>query len=149
MYTFFFRKGLIVSLDKALISRLGSCRALWSCIKTAFCTLKSLVTIEGHYMTKNPGMFSSKKHNFFVTEEKKTWTFCMTWWWGWVNYQEVFIFEVDLSFNGWHLGCIGKPGHLTCCLALSANHFAGSVFTWRHLMKLISKRLMRQWFNDP
>ncbi len=57
----FFRKWLIVSLDKALISRLGSCRFLWSCIEAVFFTLKSLATIEVHYMEKNPGMFSLKK----------------------------------------------------------------------------------------
>ncbi len=42
-------------------------------------------------------------------------------------------------------GCIRKLRQLTCCLpALSGNDFKGSVFARRHLMKLISDRLLRQ-----
>ncbi len=43
-----------------LIPRLGSYRALWSCIEIAIWTFNPLVPIEVHYMEKNPGMFSSK-----------------------------------------------------------------------------------------
>ncbi len=43
------------------------------------------------------------------------------------------------------LDCIRKLRQLTCCLtALWGNDFAGSVFAWRHLTKLISDRLLRQ-----
>ncbi len=42
-------------------------------------------------------------------------------------------------------GCIRKLRQLTCCLTASwGNDFAGSVFAWRHLTKLISDRLLRQ-----
>ncbi len=57
---YFFRKWPMVSLDKSLIPRLGSCRALWSCIETAIWTFNPFIHIEVHYMQKNPGMFSSK-----------------------------------------------------------------------------------------
>ncbi len=43
------------------------------------------------------------------------------------------------------MGCIRKLRQLTCCLAaLWGNDFAGSVFAWRYLTKLISDRLLRQ-----
>ncbi len=56
-------------------------------------TLNLLGPTEVHYIEKNPGMFSSKNLNYFLTEERKTWTSWMTW--GWVNYQEIFIQEVN------------------------------------------------------
>ncbi len=59
-YFFFFWKWPIVLLDKTLIPRLGSCRALWSCFETAIWTFNPLAAIEVHFMEKNPGMFSSK-----------------------------------------------------------------------------------------
>ncbi len=42
------------------LSFFRSCRALSSCIETAFLTLTLLATIEVWYMEKNPGRFSSK-----------------------------------------------------------------------------------------
>jgi len=51
---------MTVLLDKAPIPRLGSCRALWSCIETANWTFNPLIIVEVHYMEKNPGMFSPK-----------------------------------------------------------------------------------------
>jgi len=90
IYLFIF-KWAIVSLDKTLIHRLGSFKALWKvCTETVFSTLNRLVPIEIHYMEKNPRMFSSKKLNFFLTEERTTWISWMTW--GWVNYQQKFFF---------------------------------------------------------
>ncbi len=65
--------------------------------ETAFLTLKSLDTIEVHYVEKNPGMFSLKKRNFFATEERQTWASWMTW--GRVSFQDFFIQEVDFSIK--------------------------------------------------
>ncbi len=56
----YFFKWPIVSLDQTLIPRLGSCRALWSCIETVIWTFNPLCPIEVHSMEKNPRMFSSK-----------------------------------------------------------------------------------------
>ncbi len=53
-----FRKWLIVSLDKTLIPRMGSCRDLWSCIETAIWTVNLLIPTEVHFMEKNTEMFS-------------------------------------------------------------------------------------------
>ncbi len=69
---------------------------LWSWIETAIWTFNLLAPIEGYYMEKNPGMFSSKTLIFFEWRKKETWTSRMTW--GWVNYQDIFILEVKLSF---------------------------------------------------
>ncbi len=38
---------------KTLIPRLGSCRALWSCTKTALWTFNPLGPTEVHYMEEN------------------------------------------------------------------------------------------------
>jgi len=65
----------------------GITSSLWSCIETDIWTFKPLVAIEVKSMEKNHGMFSSK--TFFSTKERKTWASWMTW--GWVNYQEIFI----------------------------------------------------------
>ncbi len=58
-------------LDKTLISRLGSCRALWSCIETAIWTFNPLATIEVHYMEKNPGIFFSKTFISFQLNKER------------------------------------------------------------------------------
>ncbi len=60
IFLFFFRKWQIISLDKTLIPRLGSYRALWSCIEIAVWTFNPLATIEAYYMEKNLERFSSK-----------------------------------------------------------------------------------------
>ncbi len=59
------------SLDNALSSRLGACRALWSCIETAIWTLQPVGFIEVHYMEKNPGMFSSKSFISFQLKKER------------------------------------------------------------------------------
>jgi len=59
----------MVSLDKTLIHRLVSFKALRSCTETLIWTLNRLVPNEVHLYGENPGMFSS---NFFSTEEGKT-----------------------------------------------------------------------------
>ncbi len=97
IYLYFFRKWPIFSLNKTLIPQLGSCRAIRSCIETKIWTFNLLATREVHYMEKIPEMISAKKLNVFTTEEKKTLTSWMTW--GRVNYQEIFILEVDYSFK--------------------------------------------------
>ncbi len=71
--------------------------ALWSCIETTIWTFNPLATIEVYYIEKNPLLFSHKK-NIFSTEERNTWTSWITW--GWVNYQETFILEVNYSIKG-------------------------------------------------
>ncbi len=86
-FFFFFWKWQIVSLDKTLIPRLGSCRALWSCNL-------DFQHVGSHwspvYGEKSWNVFLK---NLFSTEGRKTWTSQMTW--GWVNYQEIFILEVN------------------------------------------------------
>ncbi len=68
------------------------------------------IVTSTHYMEKDPGMFSSKKLNFFSTEERKSWTSWLTW--GWVNDQEMFysvseqITKEQKSFNS----------ELCCCM---------------------------------
>ncbi len=44
-----------------------------------------------------------KNLNFFSTVERQTWTSWMTG--GWVNYQDIFILEVNKSFNAWTTKC--------------------------------------------
>jgi len=48
------------------------------CTETVFWTLNRLVPIEGHYMEKMLECFHQKP-NYFLTEERKTWTSWMTW----------------------------------------------------------------------
>jgi len=60
--------------DKTLIHRLVSFKAALKLIWT----LNRLVPIEVHYMEKNPGTII-KNLNFFLTEERMTWTSWMTW----------------------------------------------------------------------
>ncbi len=75
VYILFFRKWLIIWLDKTLIPRRGSCKAPWSCTETAIWTFNQLATIEVHYMEKNPAMFSSKTFiSFWLKKERQTWT---------------------------------------------------------------------------
>ncbi len=64
---------------------------------------------------------------------------------------ESFLKRIPSRFmlmSTWNIGCVTcvwKPRQLTCSLdALWGNDFAGSVFARRHLMKLISDRLLRQ-----
>ncbi len=60
----------------------------------------------------------------------------------WVWITESFFFNCFIAINN---GCIWKLRQLTCCLAaLWGSDFAGGVFAWRHLTKLISDRLLRQ-----
>ncbi len=94
--SFFLRKWPMVSLDKTLIPRLGLVRTLWSCIETFSLGLQPF---DPHwsplYGEKSWNVFL-KKRNFFATEERKTWTSWMTW--GWVNYQEISILEVNYNY---------------------------------------------------
>ncbi len=78
-FFFFFRKWQIISQEKTLISQLGSCRVLWSCIETAIWT-------SIHWLPLNSTIWRKILEcipHFFLTEERKTWTFWMTR--GWVN----------------------------------------------------------------
>jgi len=68
---------LCCSLDKTLIHRLVSFKALWSCTETVFWTLNRLVPIEVHFYAEK----FIKNLNFFSTKERMTWTFWMTWGW--------------------------------------------------------------------
>ncbi len=63
----FFRKLLNILLDKALISRLGSLEPF----EAAIWTFNPLVPVIGHYMEKNPGMFSSKTLIFFRLKKER------------------------------------------------------------------------------
>ncbi len=81
---------LIASLDKTLIHRLALCIALWSCTETIILTSNRLESIEVHYMDTNPRMFSSKTIIYFRLK-KGIHTSWITW--GWVNYQEIFIWK--------------------------------------------------------
>jgi len=74
-------------------SRLKHFIAIWNCIDLDF---NMLVALEVHCVEKNPDKFSSKKINFFSTEERKTWTSWMTL--GWVNYQDIFILSLGFFY---------------------------------------------------
>ncbi len=65
--TFLFRKWPIISIEKTIIPRLGSCRALWSCIWT----FNPLAAIEVHYIEKNPGVLSSKNSIYFWLKKER------------------------------------------------------------------------------
>ncbi len=87
---YLFRKWLMFLLDKTLNPWLGSFRALWSYTETAIWTFNSLIP---NWSPINV-TFSSKN---WITEERQTWTSWMTW--GRVNYQAIFILEVNFSCN--------------------------------------------------
>ncbi len=87
-YYYFFRKWQIVSLDKTLIPRLGSCSALEAALKLQF---NLLVPLKSTTWKKKSWNVFLKNLNFFLTEERKTWTSWITW--GWVNYQKTLILE--------------------------------------------------------
>jgi len=80
---------MIVSLDKTLIHRLVSFKALWSCTETHL----DLELFGSHWSPLYGEKFWNvfiKNLNFFSTEERMTSTSWMTW--GWVNYQQKFFF---------------------------------------------------------
>ncbi len=89
---YLFIKWAIVSLDKTLIHRLESFKALWTVCSLYWKCLLDLEPFGPHwsplYGEKSWNIFI-KNLNFFSTEERKTWTSWMTW--GWVNYQQKFF----------------------------------------------------------
>jgi len=74
------------AIDKTLIHRLVSFKALWGYTETVGIHWSPL------YGEKSWNVYI-KKTNLFPTDERKTWTSWMTW--GWVNHQQKFSAKVN------------------------------------------------------
>ena len=96
IYFFLFRKLPIVSLDKTLISRLGSCRDVEAALRRTSEPSENIGIVGCHWspfcVEKSWNVFL-KNLNFFSTEERKTWISWMTS--GWVNYQQKLFLKVN------------------------------------------------------
>ncbi len=98
---YLYRKWPIVSLDKTLIPRLGSCRALWSCTETAIWTFNPLVPVKVHYREKNPGFFTQiLLISFRLKKERHE---HLGWHGGWVHYSKILILDWNWSFKAYSL----------------------------------------------
>ncbi len=80
-FFFFFFLWPIVLLDKTVIPRLRSCRALWNC------NLDQLIPIEVHFMEEKSGMFSSTSFISFRLKKERHEHL------GWHGSEDIFILE--------------------------------------------------------
>jgi len=92
-----FIKWGIVSLDKTLIHRLESFKALWAVCSLYWKCRLDLDSFGSHwsalYGEKSWNVFIKNLHFFSTEDRMSTWTSWMTW--GWVNYQQKFFSKLN------------------------------------------------------